>query len=91
MSLSLLEALSYGRCVLISDIPENLEVAEECSLQFRNKDVADLRDKLAHLIAHPEVVQSLGERARQHILAHYSWDNVAQATAKLYRELGPRA
>ena len=27
------------------------------------------------------------ERARQHILHHYSWDNVAESTAQLYREL----
>jgi glycosyltransferase involved in cell wall biosynthesis len=85
LSIALLEALSYGRCVLVSDIPENLEVAEECALSFRSQDVGDLREKLAHLLAHPEVVREYGERARQHILRHYSWDTVAQATAELYR------
>ena len=87
LSIALLEALSYGRCVLISDIPENMEVAEECALSFRSKDVGDLRDKLRHLVEHPEVVRAYGERARQHILQHYSWDTVAEATAKLYREV----
>ena len=42
LSIALLEALSYGRCVLLSDIPENLEVAEECSVTFRSQDVGDL-------------------------------------------------
>ncbi len=73
--------------MLISDIPENMEVAEECSVSFRSKDVDDLREKLEHLIRHPEVVRSYGDRARQHILAHYSWDNVAESTAQLYREM----
>ena len=87
LSIALLEALSYGRCVLISDIPENMEVAEECAVSFRSKDVADLRDKLEYLIRNPAVVAETGERARQHILQHYSWDNVAESTAQLYREL----
>ncbi len=87
LSIALLEALSYGRCVLISDIPENLEVAEECGLSFRSQDVGDLRAKLQYLIGNPGVVERYGERARQHILRHYSWDTVAQATAELYRSV----
>ena len=67
--------------------PENLEVAEECSLSFRNRDVGDLQAKLEHLLANPDVVQSYGERARRHIQQHYSWDNVAESTASLYREM----
>ena len=67
-----------------------MEVAEECSLSFRSKDVGDLREKLEHLIRNPGVVQEYGERARKHILEHYSWDNVAEATAQLYRELAPK-
>jgi len=87
LSIALLEALSYGRCVLISDIPENMEVAEECALSFRSKDVEDLRSKLAHLIQHPEEVERYGARARAHIAQHYSWDNVAESTAKLYEDV----
>ena len=87
LSIALLEALSYGRCVLVSDIPENMEVAEECALSFKSKDVGDLRDKLQHLIEHPEEVARYGAQARAHIAQHYSWDNVAESTARLYEEL----
>jgi len=85
LSIALLEALSYGRCVLVSDIPENLEVAEECALSFRTQDVNDLQSKLENLIRNPETVRQYGELARRHILQHYSWDTVAEATAELYR------
>ena len=85
LSIALLEALSYGRCVLVSDIPENLEVAEECALSFRSQDVDDLRVKLENLVRNPETVKQYGDLARRHILQHYSWDTVAQATAELYR------
>ena len=87
LSIALLEALSYGRCVLVSDIPENMEVAEECALNFRSKDVDDLRSKLEHLIQHPEEVERYGTRAREHIARHYSWDNVAESTARLYEDV----
>jgi glycosyltransferase involved in cell wall biosynthesis len=87
LSIALLEALSYGRCVLVSDIPENMEVAEECALSFKSKDVDDLREKLAHLIRHPEEVARYGDRARAHIQQHYSWDNVAESTARLYESV----
>jgi glycosyltransferase involved in cell wall biosynthesis len=91
LSIALLEALSYGRCVLISDIPENMEVAAECAVPFRSRDVDDLRAKLEHLIRNPDEVLRHGERARQHIARHYSWDTVAEATAKLYEDLTGRS
>ena len=87
LSIALLEAMSYGRCVLLSDIPENLEVAEDCAVAFRSKDVDDLRVKLEDLIRHPESVKAYEARARDHIVQHYSWDKVAENTETLYREL----
>lgn len=87
LSIALLEALSYGRCVLLSDIPENLEVAEECAVSFRSKDVDDLRDKLQMLIQRPDLVQSYESRARAHMEDHYSWDKVVENTESVYRDL----
>jgi glycosyltransferase involved in cell wall biosynthesis len=87
LSIALLEALSYGRCVLISDIPENREVAEEVAPSFRSKDVADLREKLDLLIRQPELVKQYESRARGHIQQNYSWDRVAENTETLYRDL----
>jgi glycosyltransferase involved in cell wall biosynthesis len=87
LSIALLEALSYGRCVLISDIPENLEVAEGCSVSFRSQDLEDLRRQLESLIRDPARVRSFEQRARAHIQEHYSWDRVAAATEDVYRAL----
>jgi glycosyltransferase involved in cell wall biosynthesis len=87
LSIALLEAMSYGRCVLLSDIPENLEVAEDCAVPFRSRDVDDLHAKLEDLIRHPDTVKAFEARARNHIVQHYSWDKVAENTETLYREL----
>jgi len=87
LSIALLEALSYGRCVLLSDIPENVEVAENCAVSFRSRDVADLRDKLQMLVDQPERVRSYEALARQHMHDHYSWDTVVENTEAVYRDL----
>jgi glycosyltransferase involved in cell wall biosynthesis len=87
LSIALLEALSYGRCVLISDIPENLEVAEECSPVFHSQDVEDLRRQLARLIEDPALVREYEGKARGHIAEHYSWDTVTASTETVYLDL----
>jgi glycosyltransferase involved in cell wall biosynthesis len=87
LSIALLEALSYGRCVLLSDIPENVEVAEDCAVPFRSRDVADLRDKLQALVDDPVRVKSYESRARNHMRDHYSWDKVVENTEAVYREV----
>ena len=48
MPLSLLEAMSYGNCCLVSDIPECAEVVEDKALIFKKSDVAKL-NKMAEM------------------------------------------
>ena len=54
--MSLLEAMSYGNCCLVSDIPECAEVVEDKALIFKKSDVEDLREKLQDACDHPELV-----------------------------------
>lgn len=87
LSISLLEALSYGKCVLVSDIAENLEVVEDCAPSFKSKDVEDLRSMLETLLAKPELLAAYEERAKQHILSRFTWDGVTNSIERLYLEL----
>ena len=52
MPLSLLEAMSYGNCCLVSDIPECAEVVEDKALIFKKADVKDLQSKLQDACDH---------------------------------------
>ena len=47
MPLSLLEAMSYGNCCLVSNITECTEVVEDKALIFKKSDVKDLQEKIA--------------------------------------------
>ena len=85
MPLSLLEAMSYGNCCLVSDIPECTEVVEDKAVRFRKSNVEDLWQKLQTLCDHPEMVEDYKQNASQFILNKYGWDDVVEKTLRLYR------
>ena len=84
MPLSLLEAMSYGNCCLVSDIPECVEVVEDKALIFRKSDTEDLRDKLQNACDHEEKVKELKKQAADFICKKYNWDDVVKKTLELY-------
>ena len=85
MPLSLLEAMSYGNCCLVSDIPECAEVVEDKALIFKKSDVDELREKLQDACDHPEKVMEMKAQAADFICKKYNWDEVVRETMKLYR------
>ena len=85
MPLSLLEAMSYGNCSLVSDIPECTEVVEDKALIFKKSDVSDLWEKLQDACNHPENVMELKKEAADFICKKYDWDDVVEKTRELYR------
>jgi glycosyltransferase involved in cell wall biosynthesis len=87
LSLALLEAMSYGVCPLVSDIPENLDVIEECGVSFETENVADLRRKMEDLLKNSEKVERYGSLAKQHVAERYNWDNVTEELEKVYLRL----
>jgi len=85
MPLSLLEAMSYGNCCLVSDIPECAEVVEDKALIFQKTNVEDLQEKLQDACDHPEMVMKMKNQAADFICKKYNWDEVVKETMKLYR------
>lgn len=85
MALSLLEAMSYGNCCLVSDICENTEVVEDKALSFRKSDVMDLREKLEYLLQHPEKVEEYKQQSTDFICGKYNWDDVVEQTLQIYK------
>lgn len=84
MALTLLEAMSFGNCCLVSDIKENTEVVEEHAVTFRKGDVEDLKQKLSGLLDAPERVEAIRQESRDFICSKYNWDDVVAETLKLY-------
>lgn len=90
MALTLLEAMSYGACCLVSDIRENTEVVEDKALTFRKGDVKDLRRQLAWMLTHPDEVRCMGEESVDYICGKYDWDDVTRRTIAVYEKAAGR-
>jgi len=87
LPISVLEAAVYGKCVLASDIPANLEIVGQCGLSFANKDIKDLKEKLEALLKNPEMVAKTGKYARKFVLENYNWHDIAENINSLYKNV----
>lgn len=85
MPLSLLEAMSYGNCCLVSDIEECAAVVEDHAVVFRKSDVKNLREKLQMLCDDESLVVAYNEKAADYICKKYDWDVVTDKTLQLYQ------
>lgn len=81
---TLLEATSYGKCAIVSDIPPNLEVVRDNGIIFESKNVNDLQRAIQMALDDPKLVAELGVRAREVGLSEYSYDAIVVKTLKLY-------
>ena len=84
MPMSLLEAMSYGRCCVTSDISECADVLGEAGLTFPHGDAGALCSALAALLADPARAAALGEAARERVLDNYDWGSVVRRTLEVY-------
>ena len=85
MPLTLLEAMSYGNCCLISDIPECIEVVGDRALHFEKGNVQDLKNRLQELSDNPEIVENYKKGATDYICNKYNWDKIVIEVSRLYR------
>lgn len=86
MPLSLLEAMSYGNCCVVSDISECTEVVEDKAVVFKKSDVEDLKNKLQELCDNSTKVDKYKVAATDFICEKYNWDDVVKKTLQLYME-----
>jgi glycosyltransferase involved in cell wall biosynthesis len=87
LPVSVLEAMSYGRFVLASDIPNNREAMGQFGLTFRSGDVHDLREKLTTCLDDPALVRSQARDVAKWVLTQRSWDRAVDQIERLYVEL----
>ena len=85
LPISLLEAMSYGNCCLVSDIDECASVVEDKAIIFKKSNVADLQSKLQEACEDARQVQKYKDEAADYICGKYNWDDVVERTLELYR------
>ena len=85
MPLSLLEAMSFGNCCVVSDIPECIEVVEDKAVAFNKGNMVDLRLKLQFLIENSDLVLKFKKSSSEFIIEKYNWNDIVDNTFLLYQ------
>lgn len=92
MAIVLLEAMSFGKACLCSNIPENLEVIQTAQRElvastFVTEDIADLARRIDELLGQPELATKLGQRALEHVSASFDWERIVRQYVTRYEML----
>ncbi|MDF2945084.1 MAG: glycosyltransferase family 4 protein [Herbinix sp.] len=83
MPLSLLEAMSYARRCIVSNIPENLEVIKNSGYVFEKGNSTSLLHQLQRLL-HVEDSGNDPGHCSNYNLSTFNWDNITKLHKKLY-------
>ena len=83
LPIALLEAMSYGLPVVVSDIAAHLEIKLDSSCYFKIGDVQALQERLQATLA-CDWAEADRQALRQFTKERYDWDNIADKTLTVY-------
>jgi glycosyltransferase involved in cell wall biosynthesis len=86
LPIALLEALSYGLSVLVSDIPQNREISLPEFRFFKPGDIETLTKKMVELF---KIGIDEKEKIKQKeiLKENYNWDKIAERTYQVYKSV----
>jgi D-inositol-3-phosphate glycosyltransferase len=85
----LLLAMSYGKPVLVSDIPGMLEVVKhaETGFVFKCGDANDLAAVACQVLSTPQAVRDVTESALALMKTKYDWNEIGRSTLQFYSQV----
>ncbi len=86
-SLVLLESASYGRCVVLTDIPANREILGEAGIYFSGTDIAELAGAINRCYSDISMREDIGRRARQRVMEKFAISDVAVRMEAVYKSV----
>jgi glycosyltransferase involved in cell wall biosynthesis len=87
MSVSLLEAISYGIPILTSDIKENKTIVKKSGFYFKTKNITSLKNKLLFMLKNPVEIEEKALQARQFVSTHLNWNDISKQYYDFYKSL----
>jgi glycosyltransferase involved in cell wall biosynthesis len=87
MSLSLLEAMAFGSCIIASDITANADLVGDSGFLFKTGDAADLSAKIHEIIANPDRAEDYRDKALRRMTSEFNWDCISRQWEAVYVSL----
>ncbi len=84
MPITVLQAMAYGKPVLLSDIPEHQELIGDRNFLFHNASIVDLADKITKLIKDENLRLTAGSENKLLTKKSFNWNDLSQKTLAVY-------
>ncbi len=85
LPITLLEAMSYGKICIASDIPAHIEALDDTGLFFSLNDSEDLKNKLIAL--ENGSIEQKGYLAKRRIKEKFTWNRIANKFDRFYKKI----
>ncbi len=84
---ALVEAMSYGNCIIANGTPENKEVLGDAGLFYEKNNFFELASLIQRCLSDKELVKELGKRAKERANKYYRWESIVDAYETLFFSL----
>lgn len=84
MPISVLQAMTYGKAVLLSDIPEHQELVTDTNFLFRNASIISLSEKITNLLRDEAVRKEAGMKNKMLMKKSFNWEKLSLQTLAIY-------
>jgi len=86
--ITLLDALSFNTVVLVSDIPEHMEIIKNnLGFYFKAGNVNSLEEQLEKIINNSELIMNIKKnKPENYVRKHFSWDKSVKKIEILYQQ-----
>ncbi|MBC2748652.1 MAG: glycosyltransferase family 4 protein [ANME-2 cluster archaeon] len=84
---TILEAMSCEIPVVCSELPQLVDIVNNCGFLVPTKDPRAIADKVSKIITDNTLAKQLGKNGRENVVANYSWKDTVEQTIRLYEGL----
>lgn len=87
LSVAALEAMSYKKCCIVSNIPENLESCEGHCISFETQNINSLGDALVFADQNEKLIKEYGELGFEYVKEHHQLSSIVDQMEELYKNI----
>lgn len=84
---ALIESMAFGNAIVANGVPEHFEVLGGAGLYYPRNDFQRLGEILAHLLAHPERLDTMRKSAQTRAVELFNWESIADSYETQCRNL----